>query len=80
MAGYRSIPACTGQPIVRNAGESDAEVYPRVYGATGYSVERQPDGSGLSPRVRGNPTHAKTEMRALRSIPACTGQPDGLSA
>ena len=31
--------------------------------------------SGLSPRVRGNPLAAEHSLRALRSIPACAGEP-----
>ena len=34
------------------------------------------DQPGLSPRVRGNPAPLPTIPKYLRSIPACTGEPD----
>ena len=50
----RSIPACTGEPLLVSSRPLPAWVYPRVYGGTcavGYMNERH---YGLSPRVRGN--------------------------
>ena len=32
-------------------------------------------GSGLSPRVRGNPTNTQIMSKATGSIPACAGEP-----
>ena len=52
--GIGSIPACTGEPSVRDIGSGHGEVYPRVYGGT-ERMRQQVDGAhGLSPRVRGN--------------------------
>ena len=50
-------------------------VYPRVCGGTGCAPRTENQARGLSPRVRGNrnPTWARPE--AVRSIPACAGEP-----
>ena len=71
----RSIPACTGEPQVKNELIARMWVYPRVYGGTsgyrpGAAVHR-----GLSPRVRGNHLPSRSSPRSLGSIPACTGEP-----
>ena len=50
-------------------------VYPRVCGGTDILVFLNMHGGGLSPRVRGNPADAIAEEEALRSIPACAGEP-----
>ena len=71
----RSIPACAGQPTTWHPGCWTARVYPRVCGAT-HPADFHIDGlCGLSPRVRGNRVHPPWAMEALRSIPACAGQP-----
>ena len=50
-------------------------VYPRVCGGTYCTFSIRPAGSGLSPRVRGNPA-LLVRLRILRrSIPACAGEP-----
>ena len=49
--------------------------YPRVCGGTSPPM-RQVDGcDGLSPRVRGNPRNECADVRLLRTIPACAGEP-----
>ena len=50
-------------------------VYPRVCGGTLMTGMGCPDGCGLSPRVRGNPTTARAVWASPRSIPACAGEP-----
>ncbi len=70
-----SIPACTGEPLLRVSFYRSMRVYPRVYGGTSMafrSVSREP---GLSPRVRGNRIRLRLDRRYGGSIPACTGEP-----
>ena len=51
-----SIPARAGEPCRRRlCGRLDA-VYPRACGGTAHAVRQSTQGSGLSPRVRGNPS------------------------
>ena len=71
----RSIPACAGEP---GAGRTDGrrvQVYPRVCGGTWRWRLRRAKTRGLSPRVRGNRECGEREGRAVRSIPACAGEP-----
>ena len=53
--GAGSIPACTGEPWLRFWLRNFWKVYPRVYGGTLSWKKAICQGSGLSPRVRGNP-------------------------
>ena len=71
----RSIPACAGEP--RHPGRQDAagRVYPRVCGGTRGRYLDITGAHGLSPRVRGNRSPAAVHRPALRSIPACAGEP-----
>ncbi len=71
----RSIPACTGEPCLTDGRHRVAAVYPRVYGGTCQGAGTQPTGTGLSPRVRGNPATMATATDPAGSIPACTGEP-----
>ena len=73
----RSIPACTGEPLAAASSGNKNEVYPRVYGGAKVSPGCDNCYMGLSPRVRGS--HGLQEVQAdkSRSIPACTGEPDG---
>ena len=73
--GSRSIPACTGEPVEAWAASNPIRVYPRVYGGTAVKTIRIIGGTGLSPRVRGNPRAAYVALHLQRSIPACTGEP-----
>ena len=50
----RSIPACAGEPPIRNWKRSIAKVYPRVCGGTVFKLASARRFLGLSPRVRGN--------------------------
>ena len=50
-------------------------VYPRVYGGTHWCGHHRRLPPGLSPRVRGNPTHTEPQLVDAGSIPACTGEP-----
>ena len=51
----RSIPACAGEPPGLGDDHSPGGVYPRVCGGTPRAVRLFLPGTGLSPRVRGNP-------------------------
>ena len=70
-----SIPACAGEPCRRTERSSRWAVYPRVCGGTPTSRSRPAISRGLSPRVRGNPRPTTRPRAALRSIPACAGEP-----
>ena len=76
-ARSRSIPACTGEPGLGVSSSFLLEVYPRVYGGTGMKRRKRQCLMGLSPRVRGNLTDASEPTVKSRSIPACTGEPQG---
>ena len=51
------------------------QVYPRVCGGTLLVTLVFMAGTGLSPRVRGNPMAEVPEVETERSIPACAGEP-----
>ena len=70
-----SIPACAGEP--RQAGQpaGPPQVYPRVCGGTAGWVTARWYWPGLSPRVRGNQRNQHILVHAVRSIPACAGEP-----
>ena len=71
----RSIPACAGEPTtVQNAAQTE-KVYPRVCGGTEKLNDTRRREYGLSPRVRGNHLTARIRSVAVRSIPACAGEP-----
>ena len=53
------------------------EVYPRVCGGTLAGQLPLLLVQGLSPRVRGNPSANQRGVPAVRSIPACAGEPGG---
>ena len=71
----RSIPACAGEPNSLFFYPKITRVYPRVCGGTprGWAYGRRL--LGLSPRVRGNPGASALNAHAVRSIPACAGEP-----
>ena len=76
----RSIPACAGEPSCWDRAACVYAVYPRVCGGT---PEQHPPAWrlwGLSPRVRGNRDAVLFPQVALRSIPACAGEPAGLGS
>ena len=73
--GRGSIPACTGEPGPLDGHTQPYGVYPRVYGGTTLTLDLSIDGTGLSPRVRGNLQGIPKEEVDHGSIPACTGEP-----
>ena len=73
----RSIPACAGEPLPRLIRFRPLEVYPRVCGGTTGPVRWPVDGTGLSPRVRGNLEIGVRLRHFPGSIPACAGEPLG---
>ena len=73
--GLGSIPACAGEPVGFCAGAMRHRVYPRLCGGTAWRVPRCRPVWGLSPLVRGNREGAGDDDGAVRSIPACAGEP-----
>ena len=73
----RSIPACAGEPRQLSDRFSEGEVYPRVCGGALAFGTLEARRQGLSPRVRGSPLVTRLSSIALRSIPACAGEPYG---
>ena len=71
----RSIPACAGEPPRWTWTSWRGKVYPRVCGGTSGGSGFSWDRTGLSPRVRGNPTLLAPVMGGVGSIPACAGEP-----
>ena len=71
----RSIPACAGEPATSGSTHTLSSVYPRVCGGTRSQKNRTDASPGLSPRVRGNPRIHRGFQHAVRSIPACAGEP-----
>ena len=71
-----SIPACAGEPVFGMLPYAAIKVYPRVCGGTNPYICCACISSGLSPRVRGNPNLQAAGNAALRSIPACAGEPN----
>ena len=70
-----SIPACAGEPLLRDTADRYRRVYPRVCGGTLSPQERRAQQGGLSPRVRGNPKQKAQQAQRPGSIPACAGEP-----
>ena len=75
VVGFRSIPACAGEPRRCWAGCWPDMVYPRVCGGTYPPPTDLWTAPGLSPRVRGNLRRGGGGWRAVGSIPACAGEP-----
>ena len=75
---HRSIPACAGEPHTHYGRKLCAAVYPRVCGGTWVESMNADSDGGLSPRVRGNRFRPRPDIRVVRSIPACAGEPEGL--
>ena len=70
-----SIPACAGEPRLRQGDRLAGRVYPRVCGGTVWMGTKLENGLGLSPRVRGNQAVRDALKRVSGSIPACAGEP-----
>ena len=73
--GLGSIPARAGEPAVLRASRVVAVVYPRACGGTKWGKFLSHRGSGLSPRVRGNPSENEGLNQDQGSIPARAGEP-----
>ena len=73
--GFRSIPACAGEPAVQGRICGSGGVYPRVCGGTLGPDWGRIGAGGLSPRVRGNPAAFSPSAITAGSIPACAGEP-----
>ncbi len=71
-----SIPACAGEPENPPDPSGGFRVYPRVCGGTLVASIRWQLAGGLSPRVRGNHSAPRSRAVAIRSIPACAGEPE----
>ena len=72
-----SIPACAGEPAGQHGLNRLGGVYPRVCGGTLVLLHGVLLVEGLSPRVRGNQVAEWADDEAVRSIPACAGEPRG---
>ena len=70
-----SIPACAGEPLATLLVLRAGRVYPRLCGGTGGVCCHGKRPPGLSPPVRGNQRAGVAAPLALRSIPACAGEP-----
>ena len=75
-----SIPACAGEPLDEGYEVVLDRVYPRVCGGTWNDAPSLSWNAGLSPRVRGNPWQRSGGLASVRSIPACAGEPPGVSS
>ena len=75
VVGVGSIPARAGEPLLCKGWLSQPPVYPRACGGTIVPVASRSSGSGLSPRVRGNPAAEPAFRPILGSIPARAGEP-----
>ena len=73
----RSIPARAGEPLWWPVRFCCPRVYPRACGGTSATRGAQQSSDGLSPRVRGNPTHWENNHIQGGSIPARAGEPSG---
>ena len=71
----RSIPAYAGEPCRSWRHKSAIQVYPRVCGGTGPPFHCARSATGLSPRMRGNPTEYTAGEPLPWSIPAYAGEP-----
>ena len=63
------------QAFAEISPSTDVTVYPRVCGGTRKRPGCSWPPTGLSPRVRGNPSSFLRGGRMRRSIPACAGEP-----
>ena len=70
-----TIPACAGEPDTLTILAAATVDYPRVCGGTNDPANRQGSGTGLSPRVRGNPGVDGRGGGEGGTIPACAGEP-----
>ena len=74
-----SIPAHTGEPQGRQPPGQAGRVYPRTHGGTAFGPSIARSLEGLSPHTRGNRSHQPRPLRGQGSIPAHTGEPQGVA-
>ena len=77
---HGSIPACAGEPARPAKVAGPDKVYPRVCGGTERQEWETVRQQGLSPRVRGNHVAFYIVLESFGSIPACAGEPSGISS
>ena len=70
-----SIPARAGEPSNQNGSVGNKRVYPRACGGTLLRYLDRLRVTGLSPRVRGNPSTGSPSYSTHGSIPARAGEP-----
>ncbi len=70
-----SIPAPAGEPPRAPCPVLQGAVYPRACGGTMTALGPSLSGTGLSPRLRGNPIGRHHIIDLFRSIPAPAGEP-----
>ncbi len=75
LSSDRSIPAPAGEPYTQTRTPTRYTVYPRACGGTQNRLIDIRCQSGLSPRLRGNPTGQSLTTPTRRSIPAPAGEP-----
>ena len=75
IGALRVYPRVCGEPSSGWACYTFREVYPRVCGGTSGLLNPARWNTGLSPRVRGNLVASASDGLAIRSIPACAGEP-----
>ena len=75
-----SIPARAGEPLPFQGHGEMSPVYPRACGGTEFQRVVLMTAVGLSPRVRGNPSHHRQSPEPHGSIPARAGEPSPLWA
>ena len=78
-AGQGSIPACAGEPSLALRRLCGMGVDPRVRGGAADEPVVGSDHEGRSPRARGSPPDHHPLPVCNGSIPACTGEPPGMS-
>ena len=71
----RSIPAHAGEPTRQTCNSQSAWVYPRTCGGTVAIDLVKLQMQGLSPHMRGNPSHWYDALIKPGSIPAHAGEP-----
>ena len=70
-----SIPACAGEPSRPDRCTAPGRVDPRVCGGAFNCESKRESPWGRSPRVRGSQVDRILANQAVRSIPACAGEP-----
>ena len=74
-----TIPACAGEPCSRCRFSRGSGDYPRMRGGTRIRPWLMPSAWGLSPHARGNREVIQQNPASSGTIPACAGEPRGLT-